>query len=444
MRKASRNNWYGRCVLASGDNLEPRILQALDDPRVGQAQFSQMMQDWLRATNPSLLGAKFDRRKPNTKGGDLSTTYLSGQNSPALMQAARRRKDEHGQSNMGLIIQPFTKHYLASNVLNNFDGFGIDNGMFTQAGQKAFNGDTYEKMVKLALAQEKRELGHFHFFTVPDEPFNWGETLNKFNAYRERVQKLRDRGAPVAIVLQNGAKPGNVPWHDIDTLFIGGDDAYKTGPDAKACTQHAQKLGMNIHMGRVNTGKRMDVASEWGVNSADGTYLMHEMAKTLWDIEQKNPQKPGERPDQYAARIKHLFENGDHPQAEGKLVDKLISDIVDGQLNNPANRRYRELSQYMKQTGRPMHRDEMMGIDQHLPQLQGFEPDMDVVRYDETGHAMMDTNGRPMRNPDVFNTLRRTFQPDQRVPIPGADFKEKGRNTNAAIKRWRDMGIMPR
>ena len=85
------------------------------------------------------------------------------------------------------------------------------------------------------------------------------------------LPKIREFGYPVAFVLQDGAH--DLPWDDFDVLFIGGSTAYKLGPDARALTTEAKAHGKWVHMGRVNSFRRIEYAAWIGCDSADGTYL---------------------------------------------------------------------------------------------------------------------------------------------------------------------------
>ena len=56
-------------------------------------------------------------------------------------------------------------------------------------------------------------------------------------------------------------------------LFIGGTDEFKLGPDAEAIGREAKDRGKWLHMGRVNSIKRLRIAKRMGCDSVDGTYL---------------------------------------------------------------------------------------------------------------------------------------------------------------------------
>lgn len=216
--------------------LEDKIFAAITNSAVPQSAFNSLLHEWVKSASPSVVGTKIPRKQ--RKG---NTTFLSGQYSPTLAKISANRIDELGFSNIGIIVQPITYQYLRSAIAKDFESVAIDNGMFTQAGRNNFTWDKYEKMVKVALAQEKREIiRELSFFTIPDEPFDWKATLAKFEKYKAGVQVLRSYGAPAAVVLQNGATSETVPWNEIDVVFIGGDDKWKTGAEAKQIIQEAK------------------------------------------------------------------------------------------------------------------------------------------------------------------------------------------------------------
>lgn len=87
------------------------------------------------------------------------------------------------------------------------------------------------------------------------------------------LPRIRALGFPAALVAQNGLEHLDVPWDDFDVLFIGGDDAWKEGPAAAQLARAAKQRGKRVHMGRVNSLRRLRIAERIGCDSADGTYL---------------------------------------------------------------------------------------------------------------------------------------------------------------------------
>lgn len=92
---------------------------------------------------------------------------------------------------------------------------------------------------------------------------------------------LRDMGFPVAIVAQDGAEGFFWPWEEFDCLFVGGErrsrarEEWKLGAAAEGLVREARSRGLWVHMGRVNSWRRLVRAIEMGCNSADGTALKY-------------------------------------------------------------------------------------------------------------------------------------------------------------------------
>lgn len=178
---------------------------------------------------------------------------------------------------LGLLVQPLTaeKGYLDDSPP--YDWVAIDNGAFTEIGQKRFNETSYLSLIEKSLAIWGDGV---LFATAPDVAFKWQETLDKSLPFLPKIRRL---GVPAALVLQNGATPDNIPWDECDAIFLGGGKGPDTGgmewkvtPIAEACSQEALRRRKWVHMGRVNTSQRMQVALDFKCGSADGTYLMHE------------------------------------------------------------------------------------------------------------------------------------------------------------------------
>src|SRR5262245_44462667 len=66
------------------------------------------------------------------------------------------------------------------------------------------------------------------FVAVPDKVADAAATLQLW-PFWSRV--VRACGYRPAFVAQNGLTSDRVPWAEFDSLFVGGDDAYKDGPE---------------------------------------------------------------------------------------------------------------------------------------------------------------------------------------------------------------------
>ena len=65
------------------------------------------------------------------------------------------------------------------------------------------------------------------------------------------------------------------PWDLFYCFFIGGTNAFKLGTVARELSLEARRRGKWVHMGRVNSLKRMRYAKQIGCHSVDGTFLKY-------------------------------------------------------------------------------------------------------------------------------------------------------------------------
>jgi hypothetical protein len=104
----------------------------------------------------------------------------------------------------------------------------------------------------------------------PDVVADHIKTLRLFDEWEPRIREI---GLPVALVAQDGLISCAVPWDRIDALFIGGTTEWKIGEEARTLVLEAKRRGKLVHMGRVNTARRITTALDWGVDTIDGTSM---------------------------------------------------------------------------------------------------------------------------------------------------------------------------
>lgn len=108
------------------------------------------------------------------------------------------------------------------------------------------------------------------FATAPDVVGNHDRTAARS---RPMLDRIRAAGYPVAFVAQDGMEWSTWDlWDEIDCLFIGGSTEWKLGPAARDLAYLAGSLGKWVHVGRVNSHKRLDYASMFA-HSVDGTHI---------------------------------------------------------------------------------------------------------------------------------------------------------------------------
>lgn len=104
--------------------------------------------------------------------------------------------------------------------------------------------------------------------TAPDVVGNSDATLRLFEQWQPL---LAERGLPIALVAQDGLTCVAVPWESIACIFIGGSTTWKLSPAARLLALEAKRRGLLVHMGRVNTRRRIFTAVSWGIDSVDGS-----------------------------------------------------------------------------------------------------------------------------------------------------------------------------
>lgn len=137
-----------------------------------------------------------------------------------------------------------------------------DNGCF---GKGYPGDDAWWGWVKALPNKERCD-----FAVAPDVVGDAAATLKRSKPWLPRIRSL---GIASAFVAQNDAETVGVPWDEFDVLFIGGDTEWKLGPHARAIAAEAKARDKHVHMGRVNSERRLRYADAIGCDTADGTYL---------------------------------------------------------------------------------------------------------------------------------------------------------------------------
>lgn len=108
------------------------------------------------------------------------------------------------------------------------------------------------------------------FAVAPDVVGDAAATLERSRPW---LPKIRSLGMPAAFVAQDGQEHLPVPWDEFDVLFIGGTTDWKLGAAVRGLVAQAKAHGKWVHMGRVNSFRRLLYADAIGCDSADGTYV---------------------------------------------------------------------------------------------------------------------------------------------------------------------------
>ena len=182
-----------------------------------------------------------------------------------LATQAEPQMVEYAHPNLGRLVQPRHYNALSATVARSIP-WAADN-------------DCYQGLDTSAYDAMLDRLGHVGgrclFVAVPDVVAVAYETARQFERWWSGPAR---RGLPLALVAQDGLEDMShwlsTVWPRIDSLFIGGSTDWKLGPAARALVREAKTRELWVHMGRVNSLKRIAYAAEIGCDSVDGTGWM--------------------------------------------------------------------------------------------------------------------------------------------------------------------------
>lgn len=167
---------------------------------------------------------------------------------------------------LGRLIQPRN-----GNDIGELATCGLDYG----ADNDALQGVNPAALLTLWRELAETKTPRLRFVTAPDAVEltptgprgDWGGTLWLWRCWR---RTLADLALPAAIVAQDGATVDTVPWGEIDALFVGGSTAWKLSRSAALLIRAAAVRGKWVHVGRVNSMRRLQHFDPLPVNSFDG------------------------------------------------------------------------------------------------------------------------------------------------------------------------------
>lgn len=135
------------------------------------------------------------------------------------------------------------------------------------ADNDCFNGFQERRYVAMldALA---RATGRPLFVSVPDVVADSAATDQLWDVWAPR---LVDRGLPAAYVMQDGCVSVRDVPADAAAVFVGGTTHYKLSESTARLIAAVKDRGMHVHMGRVNSLRRIRYAASVGCDSIDGT-----------------------------------------------------------------------------------------------------------------------------------------------------------------------------
>jgi hypothetical protein len=129
--------------------------------------------------------------------------------------------------------------------------------------RERFNANAF---TKLCLRAEKQP--RLLWVACPDVVGDAAATLRQF---RDWVGALNKLSLPIAFVAQDGLTSEQTPWDEFGCLFLGGSTEWKLSHAAEDLAHEAKDRGKWVHMGRVNSLRRMKVAQLFKCDSVDGS-----------------------------------------------------------------------------------------------------------------------------------------------------------------------------
>lgn len=153
---------------------------------------------------------------------------------------------------VGQLLTPLTRRAYVGGK------YGIDNGAFSNFDRRAF---------RSLIERQDEHKDECLFVALPDVVGSARRTLELFRSWEGELASW-----PKALVAQDGIESLDIPWDDLDAIFIGGSTDWKNSShamDVAKCAK-AQTTSIWVHVGRVNTPNRFD---RWDgiADSADGT-----------------------------------------------------------------------------------------------------------------------------------------------------------------------------
>lgn len=174
-----------------------------------------------------------------------------------LVAKAHQTLLQYPQRNLGRLVGP--RHYARVEDT-------VKAGFLWAADNDAYSGFDPTKYTRMldAIAGVPGCL----FVTCPDVVADADAT---FRLYVKWARPILGRSLPLGYVAQDGATPDSLPWAGISTVFVGGSTEWKLSDAAALIVKEAKDRGRWVHMGRVNTWRRVEYAKSIGVDSIDGT-----------------------------------------------------------------------------------------------------------------------------------------------------------------------------
>jgi hypothetical protein len=162
-----------------------------------------------------------------------------------------------GNGNLGVLLTPANGNKIEK-VVDTGLPWACDNAAFSN-----FDAGNFARM-----ACRVAGLPRLLWIACPDVVGDAITTMLKFDHWQPWLAGF---GLPVAIVGQDGMESLDVPWDRFSCFFVGGSTEWKLSQSAADLCREAKRRDKWVHMGRVNSVRRIEAAALRQVDSIDGT-----------------------------------------------------------------------------------------------------------------------------------------------------------------------------
>lgn len=140
--------------------------------------------------------------------------------------------------------------------------YALDNGRFASTTKgKPWSEEHFRDLCEKAVASDNKPL----FITAPDVVGDAKKTIKEWGYWSRPNGWLKNLRFPLAFVMQDGMTVGDIP-PNADWIFIGGSQKWKRANIYRICNAHP-----NVHVGGINSPRRLWICHKSGAKSVDGT-----------------------------------------------------------------------------------------------------------------------------------------------------------------------------
>lgn len=174
---------------------------------------------------------------------------------------------EQFADHVGHLVVPRNGNSIRSLVATGLP-WAIDNGAYT-----GFDARSFRRLLLKAVDQPR-----LCWVVAPDVVGDARATIALFRDWQPELAASR---FPVALAGQDGLEDLEVPYGAMDCLFVGGSTRWKLSLAAADLMVEAKRRGLRVHVGRVNSLRRLRMAYERGADSVDGSSYSRWHHRTL-------------------------------------------------------------------------------------------------------------------------------------------------------------------